>query len=173
MKDFLTTKAWKFGHVTEKSFHGRVLSYLTKYCCKPELIGQKHTMKPFTLISKGIGLSYLENLSDEMKAQMVDNLDFVVRYGNSKIQLPRYYVDKILPHSAADERNALLSGDVEKWENYRELRYRFQDKQKQVQRRRIESLRNVSYEMEYSDRQNRISATWANFKSKVNSRKDL
>ena len=62
IKDFILTEAWPHGHVTEKSFHGRVLRYLTKYCCKPEMIGQYHRMKPFTLISRGIGLSYLESV---------------------------------------------------------------------------------------------------------------
>ena len=62
MKDYILHEAWPYGYVTEKSFHGRVLSYLTKYCTKPELIGEKHTMKPFTLISRGIGLSFIDDL---------------------------------------------------------------------------------------------------------------
>ena len=49
MRDYLVDGAWKYGHVTEKSFHGRVIRYLTKYCCKPEIVGDYHEMSPFTL----------------------------------------------------------------------------------------------------------------------------
>lgn len=173
MKEFIIEKAWENGHVTEKSFHGRVLTYLTKYCCKPELLGQKHTMQPFTLISRGIGLSYLDKLSDERKRQMIEKLDFTVHYGKSKIQLPRYYVDKIMPHSAQLERDYLSSGDWDSYEQLHALRRRIFDKQKMITFQRVGGIIEQDYRDEIYDRENRISANWSNFKSKVNSRKDL
>lgn len=173
MKEFIIEKAWENGHVTEKSFHGRVLSYLTKYCCKPELLGQKHTMKPFTLISRGIGLSYLDKLSDERKRQMIEKLDFTVHYGKSKIQLPRYYVDKIMPHSAQLERDYLSLGKWDSYEQLHALRRRIFDKQKQITLQRVGGIIAKDIREEIHERENRISANWSNFKSKVNSRKDL
>lgn len=177
MKEFIIEKAWENGHVTEKSFHGRVLSYLTKYCCKPELLGQMHTMKPFTLISRGIGLSYLDKLSDERKRQMIEKLDFTVYYGNSKIQLPRYYVDKIMPHSAKLERDSIMIGQIfGNWNSYEQLyalRKRVSARQDEIVIRRANGMIEQDPIDEILDRENRISANWSNFKSKVNSRKDL
>lgn len=101
MRDFIR-ETWYYGHVEEKSFHGRVISYLTKYCCKPELVGEYHEMKPFTLISPGIGKCYVDSLSDDRIQYMIEHNDFTVHYGSGKMQLPRYIVDKIFPHSKQD-----------------------------------------------------------------------
>lgn len=101
MRNYLIDQAWKYGHVTEKSFHGRVLRYLTKYCCKPEILGEYHEMPPFTLISKGIGADYLNKLGEKRLEQMRQKMDFTVFYGSGKMQLPRYYTDKIMPHSVS------------------------------------------------------------------------
>lgn len=183
IRKFLIEKAWPHGHVTEKSFHGRVLRYLTKYCLKPELLGQKHTMKPFTLISRGIGLSYLDSIPEEQKQQMIKDLNFTVRYGSGHLSLPRYYVDKLVPHSLEDLQK-LIPEDVENeesWIPYREmqdLRERLQDQHnKQVFNRAKNQLRKdvsigaIGQDIRHRDRV--ISTSWNNFISVSKSRKDL
>ena len=121
MREFILEKAWPYGHVTEKSFHGRVLRYLTKYCLKPELLGQYHTMKPFTLISRGIGLSLLDRIPSHQIEQMKESLDFTYRYGLGKIKLPRYYVDRILPHSLQNLRDLIPDDPSGDWSEYQKL----------------------------------------------------
>lgn len=113
MRDYLIHQAWKYGHVTEKGFHGRVLRYLTKYCCKPELVGDYHEMPPFTLISPGIGEGYLAKLSSDRLDQIRETGDFSVRYGSGIITLPRYLQEKIMPSSLDKFRKALDSRDYE------------------------------------------------------------
>lgn len=113
MRDYLIHKAWKYGHVTEKAFHGRVLRYLTKYCCKPEIVGDYHEMPPFALISPGIGAKYLESLSADRIDQMINSRDFTAWYGNKKINLPRYHLDKILPASKQKAIESYLNGDYD------------------------------------------------------------
>ena len=96
-KDILSTiqnKAWPFGFAYNKEWHGGVFSYLTKYCCKPELLGEPVADKPFTLISPGIGISYLKEL--DLKQREKD-LDFTCFFNGKPMTLPRYYMDKICP----------------------------------------------------------------------------
>lgn len=84
---------WYHGHVHESSFHSGVISYLTKYCLKP----QKDYDSPiynFRLISHGIGEKFLENVDFQ---QAVD-LNFKLPEG----YLPRYYRDKIVKKLSED-----------------------------------------------------------------------
>ena len=128
MRDFLIHDCWRYGHVQEKAYHGGVLRYLTKYCCKPELTGEYHRMNPFTLISRGIGLSLLDRIPEDHKKQMIDKLDFTYSYNGGKIQLPRYYVDKILPHSKQDLREAMIAEDWQKYDYLTAVRNDLQKK---------------------------------------------
>lgn len=184
MREFLISDAWPHGYVTEKSFHGRVLAYLTKYCCKPELTGDFHTMKPFTLISRGIGLNYLNKLLPEQIDRMRETLDFTVRYGNSKIQLPRYYVDKILPHSTQDLDKIIIEGfetgsiDFDRYKKIQEYRRKMSAKQRkrdfaraQASFRGFDGLDSVVQEIR--DRKMNIEGEFQNFRSKIKRRKDL
>lgn len=179
MLEFINNKSWPYGFIKEKTFHGRVLSYLTKYCTKPELIGEQHTMKPFALISPGIGLSYLTQIPPEQIEQMKESLDFTVRYKDSKIMLPRYYVDRIVPHSLEDLRQALPKRRNGNWSRYmylRALRERMNERNNGLVLQRVNGLVNkhsgddfaISRELE----QNRLAA-YENFKSQLNNRKDL
>lgn len=181
IRKFLIEKAWPYGFVNEKTFHGRVLSYLTKYCLKPELIGQRHTMKPFTLISKGIGLSYLDSLPQLQKDQMLSSLDFSVRYGSGKISLPRYYVDRLAPHSAEDLRRLIpedpLNGSWEDYERMSQLRARFFAKNNHLAFERArEAIKHQSPEAiqaEIRKKKREVGSAMADFRSKVKQRKDI
>ena len=179
LKDFLIHKAWPYGHVTEKTFHGRVLRYLTKYCLKPELLGQYHTMKPFTLISRGIGLSLLDRIPEHHLKQMVENLDFTYRYGLGKIQLPRYYVDRILPHSLEDLRNSIPedpSGDWSDYDKLKSIREKLAAKNNaKVLQRTLQSVRKYSSDpfKQTKDHFASIDYEMDKFRSIVKLRKDL
>lgn len=169
LKQFIFDKAWTYGHVTEKGFHGRVLRYLTKYCCKPELIGDYHRMKPFTLISKGIGLDYLKTLPKKQIEQMKESLNFTVYYGSSKIQLPRYYVDKILPHSLEDLRKCETQ---DQRLELRKTRRALQERNKLAFNQFHVDYERDPYLFIKSKENNRLAKT-QEFISKIKSRKDL
>lgn len=65
--------------------------YVTKYILKFDK--REHIVKPFSLISHGLGLDYL---SDAMSRYHRKNLvSFAMKPGGYKITLPRYYKDKI------------------------------------------------------------------------------
>ena len=179
MREFLIHDCWRYGHVQEKAYHGGVLKYLTKYCCKPELSGEQHTMSPFTLISRGIGLSLLDRIPDAHKKQMIDRLDFTYSYNGGKIQLPRYYVDRILPHSLQDVRDSIISGDWESFEKLKDIRNRLQQKQNYKSIRAHADLLNIdSFDFDgfnkYEFIKNDTRAyQFAEFRSKLKRRKNL
>lgn len=176
MREFILNEAWPNGHVTEKSFHGRVLAYLTKYCLKPELIGESHTMKPFSLISPGIGLSYIDTLPKKQIEQMIEKRDFTVRYGTSKIQLPRYLVDKLLPHSLEDLRNSIPSDPGGDWSEYDRLvhiRQDFNDSVNLKVSQRVNYLLSAYGENMYDFVIRNREAKFQEFRSKLRNRKDL
>ena len=65
--------------------------YVTKYIMKFDK--REHLVKPFSLISHGLGISYL---SAEMISFHRRNLQsFATKPGGYRISLPRYYKDKI------------------------------------------------------------------------------
>lgn len=180
--DFILNDCWPYGFITEKTFHGRVLKYLTKYCCKPELIGQFHPMKPFTLISPGIGLNYLDQLSEHKKKQMVRDLDFTVRYGASKIQLPRYYTDKLLPHSKKLLNSLIPDDPGGDWSDYlklKNIREKITDKQNRLASKNYHVKRSHfvdSFEGDIQLSRNLISereAAFNNFREQLLKRVDL
>lgn len=98
-------KAWPYQDVKfkifEPCFSRSAIGYVTKYICAvpflPEhLKNLPREYRPFTMCSKGLGLSYLEvnpSLVDKKVAQIED---FVVLDGK-KIAMPRYYRDKLFP----------------------------------------------------------------------------
>ena len=65
--------------------------YVTKYIFKFDL--REHLVKPFSLISHGLGIDYL---SDSMIAFHRKNLvNYATKPGGYRIKLPRYYQEKI------------------------------------------------------------------------------
>lgn len=65
--------------------------YVTKYILKFDK--RDHIVKPFSLISHGLGIDYL---SDAMKLYHRRNLiPFALKPGGYRVNLPRYYKDKI------------------------------------------------------------------------------
>lgn len=173
MRSFIIEKAWPYGFVFEKAYHGGVLSYLTKYCCKPELLGQYHTMKPFTLISKGIGLDFLKMIPKKKIDQMKESLDFTYRYNGTKIELPRYYTQKILPSSLEDLRNLMPSDPQGDWSAYDALQAIRERKAKKQEIRGRQYAEKRTWKESFQEKQDRIAYEMAKFRSKVEKRKNI
>lgn len=65
--------------------------YVTKYILKFDK--REHLVKPFSMISHGLGIDYL---SDAMVSYHRRNLiNFAIKPGGYKVSLPRYYKDRI------------------------------------------------------------------------------
>lgn len=87
--------------VFEPCFSRSAVGYVTKYICAvpflPEhLKNLPREYRPFTMCSKGLGLSYLETNSDLVDKKLGQMEDFVVLDGK-KMAMPRYYRDKLFP----------------------------------------------------------------------------
>lgn len=96
---------WYHGHVEEKLFHSGVIKYLTKYVFKPcENFDPDKTN--FRLISKGIGIDYLEKVPEDILDR-----NWQTPFG----VLPRYYRDKLYPTSVPEykELRSIVSRRVE------------------------------------------------------------
>lgn len=93
-------KAWPYGGVRYEPLHAGVFPYVTNYVNKPEIIdpNHPHPIKPFTCISQGIGLDYLERID---KKNLVRTGDLSVYFKGSKKVLPRYYRSKLFTTSPA------------------------------------------------------------------------
>lgn len=116
--DYIQNKAWNRGFVGIKPLNISVYKYVSKYCCKPEIVGFVPTVKPFQMISQGIGLSLLDQLDI---SSMLERGDFSLSYGSGgkRIELPRYYKQKILPTT-----NAHINSDGTFDQEELELQYR-------------------------------------------------
>lgn len=83
-------ESWDFGFTKVLPISG-AQGYVTKYVLKFDK--RDHLVKPFSLISHGLGIDYL---SDSVVKYHLDNLmPYAVKPGGYKLSLPRYYKDKI------------------------------------------------------------------------------
>lgn len=118
MSDWIEQKGWKRGFTYIKNAHVNVYSYVTKYCCKPELIGFHPEVPPFTLISPGIGISFLERQEAD-KMIITDN--YSTLYRGKKMELPRYFKQKIRPSNLGSLANPIPEDQFN--EHYANNRY--------------------------------------------------
>lgn len=86
----LIKSTWHYGICQVLPVQG-AQGYVTKYILKFD--DREHLVKPFSLISHGLGIDYL---SQSMVKYHHENLvSFAVKPGGFRITLPRYYKDKI------------------------------------------------------------------------------
>lgn len=131
-------KAWNFGYVCEKHYHNNVYFYVTKYCCKPELIGFTPEVKPFTLVSRGIGEEFLAKLDVQ---KLIETENFRVSFRGSAMELPRYYKQKLLPSSnwspiksdLPNEEREVREKNHYFWQHYNDKQVSLQVAQKYVE----------------------------------------
>ena len=113
---------WHDGHVTVGCVTGASVGYTLKYISKPYKNFQLNDdrVKPFSLMSKGLGLSYLENPENwmwhhaDLENRMYMNVD------GKKCTMPRYYKERLY----SDEERKRISKSMERgfvMEIYREL----------------------------------------------------
>lgn len=140
---------WYYGFAYNKDWHSGVFQYLTKYCCKPELIGFSAPMPTFTLISPGIGLSYLNELDCEYRQE---NLDFTCMFNGKKMTLPRYYQDKIAPSRVP----GLFTKDREKFDLLSP-----EEQQRRINNNRAKAARNKILDEVQTEKKNREIAEYA------------
>lgn len=83
---------WHLGHVHFGDASGAAIRYVTNYVmCKNDDYGNR--MKPFSLMSKGLGIQYLT--SSNMQWHLKNMASYVTLVGGQKQAMPRYYRDKI------------------------------------------------------------------------------
>lgn len=98
LPDFrLIEKAWKKGGVHVGSVTGGSMAYTLKYIDKEGRIplhGRDDREKEFSLMSKGLGSSYLTPGKIQYHKNHLDKM-YVVGEGGVKVPFPKYYRDKI------------------------------------------------------------------------------
>lgn len=82
-----------YGDVSGHSI-GYTLKYISKGRTVPQYFGDDR-QKEFSLISKGIGMSYLTEQTKKYHLADLYNRPFLVLPGGVKTSMPRYYYDKI------------------------------------------------------------------------------
>ena len=109
--------AWQHSDLVEKVFEPvgsrSAAGYVAKYICKaiflPDYLRESDRyIKPFSLSSKGLGLTYLECNSHLVEKKISQSEDFVVIDGY-KQSMPRYYRYKLF----TPEQRAIMSNDKE------------------------------------------------------------
>lgn len=86
----LIKDSWNLGIVQVLPVNG-AQGYVTKYILKFD--NREHLVKPFSMISHGLGIDYL---STRMIKYHRDNLiNYCVKPGGFRVKMPRYYQDKI------------------------------------------------------------------------------
>jgi len=91
--------SWKQGHVYFGKVELASIGYALKYLTKEDPHEHTGREKPFTLMSKGLGKSYLTpQMIKYHKADMVNRFCIKLKDGKT-IPMPRYYKDKIYTKS--------------------------------------------------------------------------
>lgn len=95
--------------VFEPAFTRSAAGYVSKYICAvpflPDFIKDSdRSVKPFTLCSNGLGLSYLE-INPEIVNKKINQLETFVVLDGVKMRMPRYYQDKLFPKPDVLEKN--------------------------------------------------------------------
>lgn len=100
-------ESWDYGHVRIDPVNPATIAYVTGYCNKPQIRFSDDRLHEFSLMSKGLGSSYL---TPEMIAYHKANMaSYVTLEGGIKKGLPRYYRDKIF----SDDEKLILAAAAE------------------------------------------------------------
>lgn len=107
-------QSWTSGSVHIGQVSGASIAYTCKYIAKPSRIPlhkNDDRIPEFSLISKGIGSSYL---TPQMVAYHTADLErnFVTLPGNVKIAMPKYYRDKILDDQQKADQRLLITAAI-------------------------------------------------------------
>lgn len=93
----LIEKAWGMGNIKIKPAHQETMAYTMKYICKNRRRFEAYDgrMPEFSVMSKGLGISYLDATMYDWHTDDVLNRMYVTLKGGVKVSMPRYYRDRI------------------------------------------------------------------------------
>lgn len=111
--------AWKQGHIHYGKVEGASIGYTLKYMSKQKRnkIGttpNDNRLPEYAVMSKGLGISYLDDVTCEWHADDLINRMYLSLHDGRKISMPRYYKDKLyfaLEKAAIAEAYALIAND--------------------------------------------------------------
>lgn len=83
-------KAWGNGFVQVKIANAKTINYTAKYCISES--DDSDRQKHFMLVSKGMGLEYVNRMYDWHKK---NKTYYGIKRGGMRVHMPRYYKDKI------------------------------------------------------------------------------
>lgn len=116
---------WKYGHVHIGDVNMKTINYCAKYLIDHNKADDEVRVKPFAIISKGIGLRYLAKNRRWHKAKEDHESEhrYYVTLEGHKQRLPRYYKDKIFNQferkrqgqKALEELQAKQEADIQKY----------------------------------------------------------
>ncbi|ETN80369.1 hypothetical protein NECAME_18023 [Necator americanus] len=129
-QDSLFADAWtlngdSLGGVVVGTVTGKSIAYTMKYIDKStwkQKHGRDDRVPEFSLMSKGMGVSYLTPQMVEYHKEDISRL-FCTREGGSRIAMPRYYRQKIYSDDDLKKQVVLIAESVERQEQLKRLEY--------------------------------------------------
>ncbi|MEM3318500.1 MAG: hypothetical protein QXT80_03020 [Thermoplasmatales archaeon] len=109
---------WKQGIVHLGAVTPKSIKYTLKYMLKSveEYNGDGERQRPFALMSKGIGKSYLESKKVDWHKKDISR-NYVINAGGYKLRLPRYYRVKIYNDQERKVQNEIYQqAEIDKWQ---------------------------------------------------------
>lgn len=104
----LINDAWNKGHIYYGNVTGASVGYCLKYMSKPKKykkwVAASGRQPEFSLMSKGLGISYLNEVNANWHIGDLVNRMYVTVDGGKKIGMPRYYKEKLY---LENERSAI------------------------------------------------------------------
>lgn len=108
--DTVIVDAWKHGHVHVGRVSPSSINYVAKYHVLKNF-SPKGKNKPFMLVSKHMGLSYINKKSVEFHNK---ELITTIQVYDKKFPMPRYYKEKIFKRSKRDLINSFIDSKADK-----------------------------------------------------------
>lgn len=152
-------KAWPYGGVDIGLVSGESIAYTTKYINKPgriPLYKGDDRLREFSLMSKGLGKSYLE--SDAVTSFHAKDISrMYVQKDGYKIAMPRYYREKLYSEEQRDEQKYIAAQKQRELDEKRRYDYynAYGDDTEDGYIAWLDSLKRARYRKFYSKQQQR------------------
>lgn len=148
----LVFRAWRKGHIFVGSVTQASIAYVTKYVINRKLggVGYDDRSFPFSLISNGIGKSYISAFRDYHEGH---DRFFVTKPGGAKVPLPRYYRQEFYTDEERAEHASLCASSV------------FLSEQKAIKRHLDLGLKVDYYRYKYERQEAYTSRLFSNIKN--------
>lgn len=113
------TKFWENGFAHIGTVTGNSIMYTAKYCITKINNSVERRQKPFMLVSKGMGISYVDNMK---KYHNENGIYYAINSQGKKVSMPRYYRDKIFT------KQALITNKIKERTYAEKLKKEIEDK---------------------------------------------